>query len=146
MMTNGGADLNAQALSSFFKKEPNVLLAYIFGSSCPKSQHTGFKHDIDIALLIDPETIKNKGWLPLKIQLREGICKNIGRDDVDLVFLNSLPLHFKHEVLSGGMLIYEKSEELRINFETKQILDYLDWEPYAKIFQESVRNYFLNHP
>lgn len=119
-----------EELKKFFQKQKSVIACYIFGSTLRPSK---FKGDLDIAILVKEENLKNgitsvhnKIWLELSSFLK--------RKDIDLVILNVAPLLLKYEVVKNGKLIFERDIESRINFEVKTQLYYFDFLPIRRMF------------
>lgn len=138
------ARLDTEILARCLATQKEIILAYLFGSSSRKYQGYGLKHDVDLALLVDERALAKEGWITLKGKLRDEIARAINRNDVDIIFLNTLSLAFRYQVLREGQLLWQTSEEVRVDYETRQILDYVDWVPYEKMFAQSVKDYFLN--
>lgn len=108
-------------LTTFFRNEKKVSVAYIFGSHAKKIQTP--QSDIDIAVLLS-ETPKKllEYYLYLVNKLSE-----ILRNNVDLIILNTSPPLLKHQVIKHGITVYSQNEEARITFEARAQSEYLDF-------------------
>ena len=56
---------------------------------------------------------------------------------VDIVVLGAQGPVFRHRVLSEGKLVLDRSPALRRAFETRAIIEYLDWKPTHDIAMAS---------
>ncbi|MGQ9469618.1 MAG: hypothetical protein ACUVTD_07350 [Nitrososphaerales archaeon] len=56
---------------------------------------------------------------------------------VDVKTLNSIPLSFRYRVVKSGLLI-SKSEELRLRFIKKTLMEYLDFKPIEERIIEEI--------
>lgn len=106
---------------------PEIAGAYLLGSYGQGLEHRG--SDIDIGLVF-----KDKGVLEDSLNLRvkyykllaslfEDIKKN---QEIDIVFLQSVPLTLRKEAINNGRLFYIRDPEKIINFEEETRRDYQD--------------------
>ena len=106
----------ASQVRPFFHDREAIQIIYLFGSALKESS----SKDLDFAVLCDKPFAKSKGAF-LKV-LRwgsklESFLKP--RMPVDLRFLNEAPVHFQQEVISTGVVIFERNRDLRVLFEWK---------------------------
>jgi predicted nucleotidyltransferase len=99
----------------------NAELVYLFGSFA-KSTYTNFS-DIDLAFLFNSKFGKHK-LFEIRLNLI-GALQRIIKKDIDLAILNFAPPLLKFEAING-ILLYEKSRKIRVDFEVKTIREYLD--------------------
>lgn len=109
----------------FLEKDPDILLAYLFGSQA--QGETGPLSDIDLAVLLKPAS--KRGFFEKKLTLLSELAAIFGRDDLDLVILNEAPLVLKYHILKDGKPLFIRDEELHINIIQKTISEYLDFKP-----------------
>lgn len=123
-------------LTNFFKNKDEILLAYLFGS-CLKNK-LGGPHDIDIAIYVNPAKFENLDRsLPYGYQagLTADIIHLLRYNLIDLVVLNQAPPLLTYEVIHNGVLIFSRSEDLRIEFEISSLKRYADTKHLRKIKQ-----------
>lgn len=122
-------------IATILEKDPNVLFAYLFGSSA-KGKHRP-DSDIDIAVyLSDPDHLKKDPLYPSRLAIK--IEKTLAaKRVVDIRVLNGSTLRFKHQVLKYGKLIHSKDEKRRISFEAMSISRYLDFKPFLDVYDRA---------
>jgi len=101
------------------KTYPYVVFAYIFGSYAVG--RAGDRSDVDVAVYVEGCGF---GWRE-HVGLMHRLEDAVGRR-VDLVVLNDAPLLLAYEVVSKGMLVYSRDDELRAEFESRVLREYLD--------------------
>jgi len=99
-----------------------IDLAYVFGSFLKRDDF----HDIDLAIHLcrekSPyERFKFSGKVAR--DLEEGVEPRI---EFDVRILNYAPVYFQYEVISNGIVVLERDQENRIDFEAHLISEYLD--------------------
>lgn len=118
-------------LKEYFQRQPEIEVAYIFGSVA--QGRTSALSDIDIAIIIDRQQIKEETYrYGYKSEILTHLMKLLKRNDVDLVILNDSKTLLKHRVLYFGRLIYSKNERKRIAFQTSTIDQYNDYKQLIK--------------
>lgn len=120
-------------LRRYFKNNPGILLAYLFGSSARESVGWKKHKDLDVAVLLREEEVK-KGILKPQTKIFSELTKLLKRTDIDVVILNDSPLLLRHEVIKNGDVLFEKCPEIRLDFETNSEVKYYDFEPYRNLF------------
>ncbi|WP_227767267.1 type VII toxin-antitoxin system MntA family adenylyltransferase antitoxin [Zhaonella formicivorans] len=102
-----------------------ILLLYIFGSYATGKNNSN--SDLDIAVLL------KEPYNPMdKLNLLADFTDIFRRDDIDLVILNAVGPVLKYQAIKYGKRLYEKSEEVRVNFEVRVVKEYLDMEPFRR--------------
>ena len=56
---------------------------------------------------------------------------------VDVIILGPQGPVFRHRVLREGILVLDRDPEARIAFETRTVIEYLDWKPTHDIAMRS---------
>lgn len=126
-------------LKSIFKVYPEVSLAYIFGSIA--SGKAGKNSDIDIAVLLDKKLTKRK-LFQIRLNLMGDISKVL-KMPADVVIINNISaLFFKYIIVREGINIFKRVEEEKIDFESKMLSQYFDFEPF--LFEYN-KNYVKNN-
>ena len=122
-----------EQLVRIFKKQ-RVLFAYLFGSQAKGT--AGSLSDIDIAVYFDEEAAAEH--FDLKLRVLGEITDLYKTDKVDLVVLNDAPPLLAHRILQGGLLIFSDNEKMRLEYEVRAVLKYLDWKPYLDKYTQEV--------
>lgn len=97
----------------------NILLLYLYGSYATGKQTK--LSDIDIAYLPS-----KKLSLKEEIDFLKKIEEIFEDEGIDLIDLNKAPLTLIHRVLKEGKCLYAKNLGIKIEFETKKEIEYLD--------------------
>ena len=124
-------------LNQLFTQSP-VNAAYLAGSL---STRTSFGHlsDVDIAILL-MEQIKSDQFLDYQLYFFSELAKRLESDSIDVVILNQASLLLKLHVIKYGQILFSRDEKLRVSFETKAIMDYLDFKKF-----DDIQNQALSH-
>ncbi len=121
-----------EKLKEFFKTQPNVQIAYIYGSFLKK----GFPRDLDIAVVTE-ETPPEKE-LRLELKLGREAEKAINHKyTVDLRIINQAPPHFKFEIIEKGEPIFVREKAFLIEFEAHVISEYQDYQSTLEFLTSS---------
>jgi uncharacterized protein YutE (UPF0331/DUF86 family)/predicted nucleotidyltransferase len=122
-------------LNQLFTKSP-VNAAYLAGSL---STRTSFGHlsDVDIAILL-MEQIKSDQFLDYQLYFFSELAKRLESDSIDVVILNQASLLLKLQVIKYGQILFSRDEKLRVSFETKAIMDYLDFKKFDDIQNQAL--------
>ena len=122
-------------LNQLFTQSP-VNAAYLAGSL---STRTSFGHlsDVDIAILLT-EQIKSDQFLDYQLYFFSELAKRLESDTIDVVILNQASLLLKLQVIKYGQILFSRDEKLRVSFETKAIMDYLDFKKFDEIQNQAL--------
>ena len=122
-------------LNKLFTQSP-VNAAYLAGSL---STRTSFGHlsDVDIAILL-MEQIKSDQFLDYQLYFFSELAKRLESDSIDVVILNQASLLLKLQVIKYGQILFSRDEKLRVSFETKAIMDYLDFKKFDEIQNQAL--------
>lgn len=109
-----------------FERIEPIVVAYLFGSVVREQVF----RDIDIAVLCRRGYLGTPGALlqPLRWGTLAEQCLQ-PRKDLDLRVLNEAPVTFQHEVISTGVIIFERDRDARVLFEAWVLSAYLDEKP-----------------
>jgi predicted nucleotidyltransferase len=118
-------------MPAILEDEP-VQLAYLYGSSV-SGQTTPFS-DVDIALVIGGKIAPLEG-LNLILRVKLAIADRTDIQDADVRVIDDAPLVFRGRVVSDGVLIFSRDEEMRIAFETNTRMRYFDYLPIHRALQ-----------
>jgi predicted nucleotidyltransferase len=119
-------------LKKFFNKRMDVVFVYLFGSVADNIHH--FKSDIDVAVFL-----KGRGdRFEKRLKLMASLSK-IFKKDVDVIVLNDANSVFlKYVIVNEGVLVFERNQEQRIDFEIKAVREYSDYLPYFKMYKDNI--------
>jgi len=120
----------AETLCQILSADPDVLFAYIFGSSASGLDRVD--SDVDVACYLREGDLQY--FLKKDRDLTDNIPDRIGSRTVDMHLLNTMPLVLKFEVVRKGRLIFVRDESARITFETYMLGRYFDMKPFLSLY------------
>src|SRR5260370_39034437 len=122
-------------LNQLFTQSP-VNAAYLAGSL---STRTTFGHltDIDVAILL-MEQIKSDQFLDYQLYFFSELAKRLESDNIDVVILNQASLLLKLQGIKYGQILFSRDDKLRVPFETKAVMDYLDFKKFDEIQNQAL--------
>jgi uncharacterized protein len=118
-----------QRLRTALAAEPDVLVAYLFGSRARGTAHPG--SDYDVAVLLAEGADTHRRQLELMAVLGEG---------VDVIILNDAPVALAYRVLRDGQLLVSRDEQARIEHWARTVDRYLDSAPLRRALAEGTRH------
>jgi uncharacterized protein YutE (UPF0331/DUF86 family)/predicted nucleotidyltransferase len=122
-------------LNQLFTKNP-VNAAYLSGS-LPGRTSFGHLSDVDIAILL-MDQIKSDQFLDYQMYFFSELAKRLESESIDVVILNQASLLLKLQVIKYGQILFSRDEKQRISFETKAVMDYLDFKKYDEIQNQAL--------
>lgn len=123
-------------LKRFLQQEEGILFCYLFGSQATGTSIS--KSDIDIGLFFDKDQVDD--FFEKRLELIGEISK-ILKKDADIVVLNTASSFLRYVVLKEGKIIFERSQDKRVDFELKALNDYFDFKPVLEKYNQRVLNY-----
>lgn len=122
-------------LNQLFSQSP-VNAAYLAGSL---SSRTSFGHltDVDIAILL-MEQIKADQFLEYQLYFFSELARRLDSDNIDVVILNQASLLLKSQVIRYGQILFSRDEKSRISFETRAVMDYLDFKKFDEVQHQAL--------
>jgi uncharacterized protein YutE (UPF0331/DUF86 family)/predicted nucleotidyltransferase len=122
-------------LNQLFAQSP-VNAAYLAASL---STRTSFGHlsDVDIAILLMDE-IKSDQFLDYQLYFFSELAKRLDSDNIDVVILNQASMLLKLQVIKYGQILFSRDEKRRISFETKAVMDYLDFKKFDEVQHQAL--------
>ena len=100
-----------------------VIFAYLFGSYATGNEWA--ESDIDVAVYVNQKKIKD--LFHVKIELLTVLTDALKTDDVDLLILNEATPVLKYEVLTKGILIFTKDENVYTEFYLRGFKEFFDY-------------------
>ncbi|HLI05237.1 MAG TPA: HepT-like ribonuclease domain-containing protein [Ktedonobacteraceae bacterium] len=122
-------------LNQLFTQNP-VNAAYLSGSLAGRTLF-GHLSDIDIAILL-MDQIKSDQFLDYQMYFFSELAKRLESESIDVVILNQASLLLKLQVIKYGQILFSRDEKQRILFETKAVMDYLDFKKYDEIQNQAL--------
>jgi len=122
-------------LNQLFTQSP-VNAAYLAGSL---SNRTSFGHlsDVDIAILL-MDQIKSDQFLDYQLYFFSELAKRLESESIDVVILNQASLLLKLQVIKYGQILFSRDDKQRVLFETKAVMDYLDFKKFDEIQNQAL--------
>lgn len=122
-------------LNQLFTQSP-VNAAYLAGSL---SSRTSFGHlsDVDIAILL-MDQIKSDQFLDYQLYFFSELAKRLESETIDVVILNQASMLLKLQVIKYGQILFSRNEKQRVSFETKAVMDYLDFKKFDDIQNDAL--------
>jgi predicted nucleotidyltransferase len=117
--------VDIQAMRDYFMQQPDIVVAYLFGSVARGRAH--HLSDVDIAVLFAPE-ITLEASVERQLQLM-GDLEAFADREVQVTVLNRATPLLAYEVIRDGILLYERHKEERITFEVRTMKIYFDLQP-----------------
>jgi hypothetical protein len=111
--------------------EDSIIFSYLHGSFLDNH----FR-DIDLAIYVQT-TLNKKEALKLELKLERELEEKI-KLPMDVRILNYSPLSFRYNVIKDGKLILTRNENLRSDFESLSIREYLDFNFFRKRYMREV--------
>ena len=136
-MTMAELDKHLPQLREFFARQPEVVLAYLYGSHA--TGQTWAESDLDIGVLFDEQVPPRQQF---RQALRYGVeVQRLIQDgvEVDVRELGSAPVEFLMQVIRPGKCLYARTEQERVRFETEVLTRYLDFKPVLEEYYHHLR-------
>ena len=122
-------------LNQFFAQNP-VNAAYLSGTLSNRSAF-GHLNDVDIAILL-MDQIKSDQFLDYQLYFFSELAKRLESESIDVVILNKASLLLKLQIIKSGQILYSRDEKHRVIFETKAVMDYLDFKKFDEIQNQAL--------
>jgi predicted nucleotidyltransferase len=127
------SDATIEALAARLRAEPDVLVAYLFGSQA-RGTATGLS-DVDIAVLLA------RGWtFDRDLDLIDAVAAVVGSERADVVVLNNAPVALAYRVISDGRLLVVNDQGARVRHWVETVDRYLDMAPLRRTLDEGLRH------
>jgi uncharacterized protein YutE (UPF0331/DUF86 family)/predicted nucleotidyltransferase len=112
-------------LNQLFTQNP-VDAAYLAGT-LPGRAVFGHLSDVDIAILLQ-EQIARDQFLDYQLYFLGELARRLESDTIDVMILNQASLLLQLQVIKYGQILYSRDEKRRIGFETRAVMQYLDFK------------------
>src|SRR6058998_2923946 len=107
-----------------------VDAAYLQGTMAGR-KIAGTYADLDIALLL-LSRVKASEFFEYQVYFVSELSKAFETDGLDVVILNQASLLQRAQVIRSWMLLYQRDERRRMQFETRAVMDYLESKALAE--------------
>lgn len=129
-------------LNQFFAQSP-VNAAYLAGSLSNRSTF-GQLSDVDVAVLL-MDQIKADEFFDYQLYFLSELAKRLESDTIDVVILNQASLLLKLQVIKHGQILFSRNEKHRAKFETRAVMDYLDFKKFDEIQNQALGRRLYGH-
>ena len=117
-------------LRTALEADSAIAAVYLFGSHA-RGAATRLS-DVDIAVLLH-STIDKSRYFALRLEYISRIMEVLRTERVDVVVLNSAPLHLAYEIVSHGTLLMDRDPRYRAAFVADRIGRFLDFKPFLAV-------------
>ncbi len=124
--------VDVAGLARYFAAQPDVVVAYLFGSVARGTARP--QSDVDIAVLFDAR-LDALARVEREMEIARNLPKELATGEIDLRSLHNVSPVFLAQVLGTGTLLYARSESERIAFEVRAMSEYLDTRPLREYFK-----------
>jgi predicted nucleotidyltransferase len=120
-----------EQLPAILEDEP-VQLAHLYGSQV-SGRTTPFS-DVDVALVVG-DAIDPLVRLKLILRVQLALVDRCDIENADVRVIDDAPLVFRGRVVSDGVSVYSRDEQVRVAFETTTRMRYFDYLPIHRRLQ-----------
>lgn len=119
---------NVQRLKETLRGQSSIIFAYLFGSRV--KGHANEKSDWDIAVYFS-EPLEHLGlWHVFELEAK--LSRTVGATVQIAVLNNPLSPVFYFKIISDGIILINKNEDRRMDFENRVLRYYYDWQYFLK--------------
>jgi predicted nucleotidyltransferase len=124
---NAIIELLKEHLPAILRDRP-AMLAYVYGSMAEGCPLPG--SDVDIALVWMPDAEQSAyERFSAELDIAAEIEAQTGIQNADVRSIDDAPLQVRGQVLTEGQLLYERDEDLRVEYEVYTRKRYFDFQP-----------------
>lgn len=116
-----------------------INLTYLFGSRAEKlsedsslNDSVGPLSDYDFGIVVPQQVEEDGGFPPAKRFKLQSRLSRLLDSEVDLVLLNDAPIELQYNVISSGVLLFERAIKSRVEYEAKVLGRYGDYLPVLR--------------
>lgn len=121
-------------LREALEREPDVLVAYLFGSHARGT--SGPLSDVDVAVLLSDDADPFKR----RLDLIGAVSRIVGDERTDVVVLNEVPVALEFRVLRDGQELVCRDEVARVRHHRDTVIRYIDMTPMRRELERGTRN------
>lgn len=131
---DGSVEEVADRLAERLREEPDVAVAYLYGSTARGTP--GPLSDVDVAVLLSEREDLHRR----RLELISIVSEVVSSDKADVVLLNDAPPTLAYRVLHDGRLLVCRDEEARVRHWTRTVVRYVDMAPMRRALEEGQRH------
>ena len=129
MRYDAGMDLVARTAEALAGADPDVVAAYVFGSTARGTARPD--SDVDVAVLYRqgrPRTLESRFDL-------EGELERVLGRAVEVVPLNEAPCDLVRRVLRDGIVVLDRDRARRLRFEVRAHQEFFDFDSVLRLYR-----------
>lgn len=111
-----------QNITKKLRKDKRIIFAYLYGSAAKGIM----REDSDVDIAVFAEKPEEDPLLEANISLK---MEQVLNRSADVRIINHAPAILINQVLKEGILLLSRDESLRINFEVRNMNEYMDFLP-----------------
>lgn len=115
-------------IREYFGKQESVLCVYLFGSTATAKENKF--SDVDVAVLFD-NSLPQEQYTQKSLSIMDELSSILDRN-MDVLALNKASSFLKFQIIKDGLLIYERRDRVKRDFEANAIVEYFDFLPVRK--------------
>ena len=123
----------ASRIRKLLARFPGLELVYLFGSQT--ESRAGPLSDYDFGVVVED----NQAPLDIRAQLAHELALALGTNRIDIVILNWAPIELAYTVIAQGILVYQRDEATRVEYEAEVMSRYGDYLPVLRAQIEAIR-------
>ncbi|MBL8736459.1 MAG: nucleotidyltransferase domain-containing protein [Planctomycetes bacterium] len=124
-----------EALRSYFAGRPDVVAAYLFGSTARGEAKAS--SDVDVGVLLAAGEPSLPADYDVLFAIQDDLEERLHRP-VDVLAMNGAPLDLLHRVLRDGILVLDRDPLRRGEFELAARTQYMDFLPVLLRYRSMV--------
>lgn len=130
----------AERLRAALERRPEIVFAYIFGSTATGRRH---RHsDVDIGVLVEHRLAdaaeERAGWGGYLTTLTNVAMAALESDEVQVVMLDAAPPLLADRVARRGYLVFSRDEPRRLRWLVETKSRYCDLRPYRELLRHAL--------
>jgi len=129
---------NITKLTEILNSKSHIVFAYLFGSRVKNYCNKRSDWDLAVCFSEPPENFGDWPAFELEAELSRAV-----ESTVQVIILNKRlpPPVFGFQIISEGVILIERDENLRLEFENRILRQYYDWQYFLRRQIESEKGY-----
>jgi len=128
------SEIDIQRIKNYLSKQPDVILAYLFGSVARGKADS--LSDIVFAVLLE-DGLSPETYLERQLQILIDLDQ-LTKQNAQVILLNRASPMLAYQVIRDGGLLFERSREEKANFEVIALKRYFDIKPMLAYFNQAL--------
>ncbi|MEW6068693.1 MAG: nucleotidyltransferase domain-containing protein [Nitrospirota bacterium] len=126
-LSEGAKKTLTKKIAAMLSEHKEILFAYLHGSFLKENSF----HDIDIAVYLKKVP---SSPLTYELEMEKKLSDAADNHEVEVRILNISPLSFRYNVIKDGLVLFDRDDNKRCDFQEATISSYFDFEPYRKLY------------